>query len=250
MSALVLKIIACVTMVLDHIGHSCAIESLRIVGRLAFPIFVYLIYNGYQHTSSKWKYALRLAFFAIISQIPFNLFCYHTLWQGEGNVFFTLLAALLCLWSVDIMRKHKFLRWLCLLPTALVCALYNLEWFSSDYGIKGILLILVFYFCDKKGFGWKILTVLGFFCAIYNSYIPSCAKTVYLLFLGAEQSFPSMGSWEITQAWSALSLPLIFAYNGKKGPSPKSKPLAKLCQLGFYLFYPLHMVILWFLSIL
>ena len=119
MSALALKIIACVCMLLDHIGYFWGIDSLRIIGRLAFPIFVYMIYNGYRHTSNKGKYALRLAIFAVGTQIPFNLFCYGTLWYNNGNVFFTLLAALLCLWSVDAMLKHKTLRWFCLLPRLL-----------------------------------------------------------------------------------------------------------------------------------
>ena len=88
------------------------------------------------------------------------------------------------------------------------------------------------------------------FCAIYYAHLLSWAKTAVLLLTGTSRPFAAIDSWERTQAWSALSLPLIFAYNGKKGPAPRNKFLAKLCQLGFYLFYPLHMVILWFLSIL
>lgn len=250
MSALMLKIIACVAMVLDHIGYFWGIEPLRIVGRIAFPIFVYLIYNGYCHTSSKLKYALRLALFAIVSQIPFSLFCYGTLWHQNGNVFFTLLAALVCLWCADTMRRNKVLRWFCLLPAIAVCALYYKGILASDYGAKGVLLILVFYFTDRKGFWWKLLTVLGFFCAIYYAHLLSWAKTAILLLAGVQASFAPLDNWQIEQAWSALSLPLIFAYNGKKGPAPKGKPLAKLCQLGFYLFYPLHMIVLWLLVIL
>ena len=250
MSTLVLKIIACVTMVLDHIGYTWGIDWLRLVGRLAFPIFAYLIYNGYRHTSSKWKYALRLALFAITSQIPFSLFCYGTLWHHKGNVFFTLLAALLCLWSVDCMGRHKILRWFCWIPTAVICALYIKGILVSDYGAIGVLMILVFYLCDRKGLGWKLLTIVGFLCAEYHMYLISCARSVVFLLLGKTCSFPVMSDWQATQVWALLSLPLIFAYNGRKGPSPKCKPIAKLLQLGFYLFYPLHMVILWFLSII
>lgn len=250
MSALALKIIACVAMVLDHIGYFWGIESLRIVGRIAFPIFVYLIYNGYCHTSSKWRYTLRLAFFAVATQIPFNLFMNGSLWRGDGNVFFTLLAALVCLWCADAMRRNKVLRWFCLVPAIAVCWLYHRGIIVSDYGAKGVLLILVFYFTDRKGFWWKVLTVLGFFCAIYYAQLLSWGKTAVLLLAGGDRQFVTIDSWGRTQAWSALSLPLIFAYNGAKGPAPRNKFLAKLCQLGFYLFYPLHMVILWFLSIL
>lgn len=250
MSALLLKIIACTTMFLDHVGYFWRIDELRIIGRLAFPIFVYLIYNGYRHTSSKLKYALRLIFFAIATQIPFDLFSYGVLWSNKGNVFFTLLAALLAVWSLDTMIKHKVLRWFCLVPTAALCGLYWSGLFSSDYNAKGILLILVFYFCDRKNFGWKLLMIPGFFLAIYHGYLLSHMKQLCLLIAGMEYAFRRLSAWEITQAWSALSLPLIFIYNGKKGPAPKNASLAKLMQFGFYLFYPLHMVFLWFLSIL
>lgn len=250
MSALVLKIIACVTMVIDHIGYFWNIAPLRIVGRLAFPIFVYLIYNGYRYTSCKWKYALRLAFFAVATQIPFNLFMNGSLFKGDGNVFFTLLAALLCLWCVDVMCQHKVLRWFCLIPPMLVCYVYFRGFIVSDYGAIGVLMILAFYFFDRKGFGWKVLTVIGFFCAVYHVFLLQCAKALLFLLLGKAYVFPVMDSWSATQAYSALSLLLIFAYNGQKGPAPRSKPLAKLFQLGFYLFYPIHMAILWLLSTL
>lgn len=249
MSALVLKIIACVAMVLDHIGYVWNIVPLRIVGRLAFPLFVYLLYNGYRHTSSKWKYALRLALFALISQIPFNLLVSGRLWHDSGNVFFTLLAALLALWSVDGMRRHKVWRWVCWVPTVALCVLYIKGIMVSDYGAKGILMILAFYICDRKGMAWKILMTALFVCAVYYGHILSAGKTLVLCLMGAETMMPQLSDWERRQVWSACALPLIFLYNGQKGPSPKSKPLAKLCQLGFYLFYPIHMVILWLLSI-
>ena len=250
MSAFVLKIIACLTMVLDHIGYFWGIDWLRIVGRLAFPIFVYLIYNGYRYTSSKWKYALRLAFFAVATQIPFNLFMNGRLFYGDGNVFFTLLAALLCVWCVDVMCQHKVLRWFCLIPPMIVCFVYLKGWINSDYNAIGVLMILVFYFFDRKGWGWKLLTVVGFFCAVYHVFLLKLAIALVMMLLGKEHTFPTMSQWQLTQAYSALALLLIFTYNGKKGPAPRSKPLAKLCQLGFYLFYPIHMVILWLLSTL
>jgi hypothetical protein len=250
MSALILKIIACVSMVLDHIGYFWGIDWLRIVGRLAFPIFVYLIYNGYQHTSHKFKYALRLAFFAVATQIPFNLFVHGKFWYNDGNVFFTLLAALIALWCVDAMRSNKVLRWFCLIPPAAICYLYFSGIFVSDYNALGVLMILVFYFCDHKGFIWEVLTAIGFFCAVYHSYLIGCAKAVLLRLTGEPALLPTLDSWELAQAWSACSLLLIFLYNGKKGLTPQNKFLAKLLQLGFYLFYPLHMVLLWFLSML
>lgn len=242
MSALALKIIACICMLLDHIGYFWNISSLRVVGRIAFPIFVYLIYNGYRHTSSKGKYALRLAIFAVGTQIPFNLFVYGQLFYNNGNVFFTLLAALLCLWSVDAMLQHPVLRWFCLLPTLAVCALYVKGIIVSDYDAIGVLMILVFYICDRPGALWKVLTVIGFYCAIYHTELLKA-----LLSLIRNTQLPELGAWRQTQAYAGLALPFIFAYNGQKG-TIGGKSGGKLLQYGFYLFYPLHMVLLYLLS--
>lgn len=242
MSALVLKIIACVAMLLDHIGFFWNIDPLRIIGRLAFPIFVYMIYNGYRHTSNKGKYALRLAIFAVGTQIPFNLFVYGQLFYNNGNVFFTLLAALLCLWSVDAMKDRKVLRWFCLLPTAAVCLLYYKGIMVSDYGAVGVIMILVFYFCDRPGVLWRVLTVIGFYCAIYYGELLK-------IFLSIIRStpLPALSAWRQTQAYAGFALPLIFAYNGEKG-SIGGRTGGKALQYGFYLFYPLHMVVLYFIK--
>ena len=229
-------------MLLDHIGYIWHIQSLRVVGRIAFPIFVYLIYNGYRHTSSKWKYALRLAVFAAISQIPFTLFCYGRLFYHNGNVFFTLLAALLCLWSVDVMLQHRILRWFCLLPSIAVSLLYYRGVLSSDYGAVGILMILVFYICDRPGMCWKMLTVIGFYCAIYYKELLGV-----LLSLMRNTELPVLSAWRQTQLCAGLALLFIFAYNGQKG-TIAGKTGGKLLQYGFYLFYPLHMMLLYLIS--
>lgn len=247
MSALVLKIIACVAMLLDHIGYFWNIHSLRVIGRIAFPIFVYMIYNGYRHTSNKGKYALRLAVFAIGTQIPFNLFAHGQLFYNDGNVFFTLLAALLALWSWDTMARHKVLRWVCFLPATVLCLLYYKRLIISDYGMAGIVLILVFYLFDHKGLTWKLLTVLGFYCGIYCDELLALAKTILLLLLGRDAAFPQLSNWAITQAYAGFALPFIFAYNGQKG-TIAGKTGGKLLQYGFYLFYPLHMVLLYLIS--
>ena len=72
MSALALKILACVSMLLDHIGFFWNIHSLRVIGRIAFPIFVYMIYNGYRHTSSKGKYLI------YIEKVLLQWLCWHS----------------------------------------------------------------------------------------------------------------------------------------------------------------------------
>lgn len=244
MSALALRIIACVAMLLDHIGYTFYIEPLRIVGRIAFPIFVYLIYNGYRHTKSPVKYALRLGLFALISQIPFALFCGYTDVFRSGNVFMTLLMALLCIWAADVLAKRTVTRWACLLPALAVCCGYYFGILKSDYGAKGILMAMVFWLLDGNAVWKRILTCVLVLCAVY--YDPILGLGLNLV-RGNGIAF-SLTDWEKTQAWSLLGLLFIFAYNGKKGKMPGGKVGAKIAQYGFYLFYPVHMLVLWFVS--
>ena len=89
MSNFYLKLIACICMLIDHIGYLFfpQYEFLRVIGRIAFPIFSYLITEGYTHTSSIRKYSLRLLIFALISQIPYML-VFNT---SNLNIFFYII---------------------------------------------------------------------------------------------------------------------------------------------------------------
>lgn len=246
MSALMLRLIACAAMLLDHIGYAYGIADLRVVGRIAFPIFVYLIYNGYRHTSSPVKYALRLGVFALVSQVPFALFCHYTNYFQNGNVFVTLLMALLCVWAADVLVKNRATKWLCLLPTVLVFALYYFGIVHSDYGAKGVLMAMVFWLLDGKAVWKRVLTCVLVLCVVYYSPIINC---VVSLVQGSGFVF-NLTSWEKTQIWSLFALPFIFVYNGEKGSMPGGKLGAKVAQYGFYAFYPVHMLILWVIRML
>lgn len=241
MSALLLRVIACVAMLIDHIGYQYGIVFFRQLGRIAFPIFVFLICNGYRHTSSPLRYGLRLGIFALISQVPFSLFCYNLLWQDKGNVFMTLFLSLVCIWWADRFWKKKNLRYLAFLPAFVICALYYLQVWDSDYGIRGILLALMFFFFAREGKKKTWILVAGMLIAIYYPVAIKCLQW----FLGG--AVPRVSSWEKTQIYSLFALPLILSYNGQKGSTPGTPLLAKLTQLGFYFFYPAHMLVLWFL---
>ncbi len=244
MSALGLRIIACAAMLLDHIGLAFHIPQLRIVGRLAFPIFVFLIYNGYRHTSNPMKYAVRLAIFAIISQLPFMLLCNEPSLFHKGNVFVTLLMALLCIWSADILAKNPKTKWFCLLPAMAVAVLYLLGYLRSDYGVKGICMAMTFWLLDGKAL-WKRICICVFMAAsIYSPQIIGCILSL----LRGNGFLFKLTRWDIRQLWSLLALPLIYVYNGKKGHLPGGKFAAKAAQLGFYAFYPVHMLLIWFLA--
>lgn len=244
MSALMLRLIACAAMLIDHIGYVYAIAPLRIVGRIAFPVFAYLIYNGYRHTANPVKYAVRLAVFALISQVPFALFCHYTDYFQNGNVFVTLLMSLLCVWAADVMAKNRVTKWFCLLPALLVITGYHFGLLRSDYGAKGIIMVMVFWLLDGKEIWKRALTCALVLGAVYYSPILGCALN---LIRGNGFAF-SLTSWEKTQVWSLLALPLIFAYNGQKGKMPGGMVGAKIAQYGFYAFYPVHMLMLWLIT--
>ena len=262
MSALVLRVIACVCMLLDHIGFCFAgrypfLAPLRWIGRIAFPLYVFLIVNGFRHTSDRRRYALRLAVFAVISQIPFALMTHPKTMLGTLNVFVTLLLALLTVWATDAMRKNRFLKYLCFLPALAVFAVYYFGLIKSDYGAKGILLAMTFYLFDRERFtttGGRIaaffLTALGMLVSIYYKYLILFGFFCLHYLQGRPHTIDPPTKWELTQLFSLLALVPIFLYNGKKGRLPASRGAAKAVQLGFYLFYPVHILALYGLKLL
>ena len=109
MTSFVIKIIACITMVLDHIKYAIPCTNgilTEYFGRISFPLFAFLITEGYVHTKDFKKYCLRLLIFGIISQIPFMLF--RTL-VGEWkmlNIMFTMLLGLIAIFVYDKIEKN------------------------------------------------------------------------------------------------------------------------------------------------
>ena len=235
-SAAVLKWTAIITMLIDHIGASFLLgmyyrrgcwgtgiytyefySALRIIGRLAFPIFCFLLVEGLMHTRSRWKYLLRLAVFALISEIPFDL-AFDRIWwtMSSQNVFFTLALGLAACAAWEWLTKgdesgcHP-LRGIAAVLVAFAAAdvAYILK---TDYGALGVLLILVMYFLRQKPWARDLLA-LG---------------VLYLMVLVAHSHW--------IEVLGALSFPLFHLYNGQRGRQPK---------YFFYFFYPVHLLLLY-----
>ena len=138
MSSFSLKIIAIIAMTLDHwnviLGGPI---YMRILGRLSFPIFSFLIGEGYRHTKNKKKYFLKLFFYSILLQIPVFLF-YST--NENLNIFFTLALGILLISIVENKKANNVIKFF----SAALLLLIS-EYFKLDYGAYGILLILIFY---------------------------------------------------------------------------------------------------------
>ncbi len=151
MTVFVLKLFALVTMIIDHTGAVLfpQFRWMRYVGRLSFPIYAFLISEGFVHTRSVNKFLTRLLVFALISEVPYDLAFNGTIsFINDMNVFFTLFLGLLALALVDYFVYSTFLQCAC------VAALGALAQFLyTDYRFIGVCLIVSFYlFRDRLSF--------------------------------------------------------------------------------------------------
>ncbi len=247
MSVFVLRIIACVAMLIDHIGITWGISEFRLIGRIAFPIFAFLLVNGYRHTKNLNKYLLRLGIFALISEIPYDLFLAHKPFNfGSQNIFFTLFLGLVMIALMDMASQKNVL--LSLLPLAVFCAAAML--INCDYGYIGILTVAVFHvFYGNDTKSRVLLAVALLFTASWQAISYNIAELVITLTDYNLRDIPLLAPFffnlpSYKQIYRVFALIPIFMYNGKKGFSPKSKTAAKISQYGFYAFYPLHILII------
>lgn len=229
-----LRTIAVVFMVIDHIWATYMSFGnwMTYVGRIAFPIFAFQIAEGFVHTSNFKKYALRLLGFALVAEIPFNLF-YSSRWFNpyHQNVLFTLLLGLLAIYVLDNVKKDFSFKkvaisllWFALISVAATFGFV-------DYGFLGVLTVVMFYILRDFPFAWL--------CQLVGMVIINVILFEGLVFpveiLGKTFEIPSQG-------FAVFAIIPIWFYGGKKGKS------SKVMQYGFYAFYPLHMVILYLIK--
>lgn len=194
----------------------CIDLAMRLIGRLGFPLFCFLLVEGYYHTRSKAKYGMRLAMFALISEIPFDLgFKSQVLEFTYQNVFFTLFFGFVMIWGIDefnTQMKEKFegkLRlFLCILGTVSITVAGGVivELLKTDYASIGVITIVLMFLLHKKSFAGSM--ALGCFALTVRMPV------------------------EIT---SFITVPLVAKYNGTRGLKLK---------YFFYLFYPVHILLL------
>ena len=232
-SAFTLHIFAMLFMLLDHMWATVVTGNIwmNYVGRLAFPIFAFMLAEGYSHTSNFNKYLKRMLIFALISEIPFNLMNAGGLFDPfHQNVMWTFLISLIALKLIDKVfssDKTKLIKYLSVaLLTILFVALGAITF--VDYGGFGVLTVIMFYLLR----GHKWWNYVGQIIAIYliNFVFLQNMDIPFTLF-GREFFFP-------TQGFAIFSLIFIFLYNGKQGLHNK------YIKYFNYLFYPVHILIL------
>lgn len=232
LSAAALHILAMALMLCDHLWATLlpAQEWLTCVGRLAFPMFAFMAVEGYFHTHSFKRYALRMLVFALLSEIPFDLM-YGGTWfyPVHQNVIWTLLIGLLGIRAMEAVREKGKL-WLyvltCVGMTALGAALGTLG--MVDYYGAGVLTVFVFYFFHGREW-WKLL---GQILALYWINVRMLGGQVYpMTILGMDVELSQQGL-------ALLALVPIWLYRGRQGHH--SRAFQYVC----YAFYPVHMLIL------
>lgn len=230
-TSLSLHILAMVLMLCDHLWGTIipGNDWLTCVGRLAFPIFAFLLVQGYTHTRNLRKYVLRLLLFAVLSEIPFNLAMgSRLLYPLHQNVLWSFLISIgLIHWNEKVRTKRIWLRLLIALLTFLIAYIGGLLT-MVDYYHAGILTVLVFYFFRHK----KWWCYLGQFICLWYINMEMLGGIGYEIQLFGQTHFIAR------QGFALLALIPIWLYRGKQGYH--SKPL----QYLNYAFYPAHLLIL------
>ena len=265
MNAFKLKVIALTAMIIDHIGgafpHHTPFE-LRVIGRLTFPIFVYLLAEGFRHTRSPGKFLLRLFAFALISE-PFydwaltrarNTCIDYSPWQVDflnyTNIFYTLFlggcAIVVFKWLNRVLRLcfldddsesplfdrlslrpgHLLIAFVAALPTA--GYMWLAEQLGTDYGGYGALFIFLMYVIKSPK--WLMLTVF----AVMNVWQHIGLFETFALVYRYEWFTIPFG-WYLMIPVTLLTVPLVAFYNKKRGPGLKWL---------FYAAYPVHLAAL------
>lgn len=216
-----LKILACLLMLLDHIGYLRLVPGyyteLRTIGRLAFPIFCFLLCQGFTHTHSKRTYLIRLGIGMLLAEIPFDLFSMGQFSFAKQSVMVTLFAGFLMAMLMERVEKPQ------LKPLLLIPFYFFGQLLRSDYGGAGIAMVAVFLLTENVPHKLIWQTVLLFMA----SFLVDSWK---LHFFGI--SFP-------IQIFCIFAMIPIALYNGRKTTHSPA------VQWGFYLFYPAHMLILY-----
>lgn len=212
-----LKLIACVTMLIDHIGAVFFPGSfLRTIGRISFPIFCYLLTEGVRYTGNRSRYGRRLLIGILLAEIPFDLLFFGSCYWGKQSVMLTLfLGYLYCVTALHIPSfAHRILL---LIPFA-----YLGELLHVDYG------------------GWGIV-MIGMFMLTKDQQRHLIQQIIWLaaISLMISKATIAVGPVRIPrQLFSLVALIPIYAYNGRKSTNHR------WIQRGFYLFYPVHLAVL------
>lgn len=231
-SSFTLHILAMLFMLCDHLWATLfpAAEWLTCIGRLAFPMFAFMIAEGYARTSNVRRYILRILVFAAISEVPFDLFYGGSaFYPFHQNVLWTFLIALLAITLIEKARKRKKRVFGWFLIAVIVFVSYLLGMIAmSDYFGTGVLTVLVFYFFRKRN--WQCFAAQFVCLAVIN--FEMLKGFCYSMTIAGHEFLLER------QGLAIFALIPIWLYKGRQGFH--SKPFKYFC----YAFYPVHLILL------
>lgn len=228
-----LKIIALVFMFIDHAGKMCfpAVPEMRILGRIAFPIYAWCMIVGFHYTRSVPKYLLRILITGLVSQPLYMIALNHT-WR-QPNIFLTLFLGLCALWGI---REKKYLSQIWAPVAAMALAIF----LGVDYGWRGVLLFIMLYAVQESRPGIAAVMV-AYFLFWGSSY--SITKSLFGIPINMD-ALPTVLSQPLSaflrmETYALLALPLILI--------PFKKDLKFPRWIGYAL-YPAHLAALYALE--
>ncbi len=270
-SSFVLKVIALSTMTIDHFGAIVLYNAgwmsggyyliMRTIGRIAFPLFMFMIVEGILHTHRPWRYFLRLALSGIFIGLAIWV---GVLLSGEqmisGNIFVDLLAVAFTIW---VLRQKGYLKLLGIIPVAYIFLDFALDissvfpYASAQYGLYGLTMGLFYYAgyliirrtgktaCEKYQIDYEGYLLTDQYRWNANAVASISLLTTNVLWYIIFRIDPSLDTVFITfQSLSVLTGIILLYYNGKRGYD------AKWFRFGSYAYYPLHIILLYLLSYL
>lgn len=212
LSGSALKVIAMISMVIDHVAlylmeHGTVLYgTMRCIGRIAFPVFAFLIAEGFIHTKSRYRYFFTLLGFAVISEIPWYMLNGA---DGTHNVMFTLALGVATLMVLENLLQRSLIQGF--LWTLGMAGLAS--WLGVDYEWRGILVIVIFYLFKEYGDSFPYSRGMQFFCTF-----------VFMMHYGV--------------IGAVMSCMIIYLYDGTRGFVQGS-----IAKYGFYAFYPVHFIL-------
>lgn len=229
-----LKLIAMVFMFCDHVGKMLLphVPEMRIIGRIAFPIYCWCLVVGFHYTRRVWLYFLRLLVTGLISQPLYMAALIHG-WR-EPNIMLTLAVALLGLWAI---REKVFLSHLWGPLLALVAA----ELLGCSYGWRGVMIVFLLYAAQENR--WAVAGVMVAFCLFWgvNSSVITRFCGINLALVTRDRPWSTLLSpWLKLQALAVLAVPFMVI----------RFPKMRINKFASYAIYPGHLLILWLLELL
>jgi hypothetical protein len=208
-----------------------------ILGRLAFPIFAFMAAEGCFYTKDPRKYALRLLVFSVLSEVPYDLMKSGEVFDlYDQNVIWTFLIAFLCVRAYQVARATD--NRAVYVPIAVLFAMLGFiiaTVANTDYGGMGVWMVLIFYYLRERKW-WMLALQFVLMAAINIMFLGGMGYGVTLHLFGQAMEFPQQG-------FAVFALIPIWLYCGRQGYH--SKPFQYFC----YGFYPVHMLILYLLSL-